>query len=113
MVVLLLVLVAMYLVKVKRYKRLLKATSKQLEANKKIKNKLVAIRTRQDEKELIKQLTQERKQKQKIVDRAYKDTRKYITDPSSKLFNKIFNELVKEYIQEEEHRREYLNRLDQ
>ena len=56
--------------------------------------------------------SEQRKQKQKIVDRAYKDTRKYITDPSSKLFNKIFNELVKEYIQEEEHRREYLNRLD-
>ena len=112
LIVLLLVLVAMYLVKVKRYKRLLKATSKQLEANNKIKSKLVAIRTKQDEKELAKQLAIERKQKQKIIERAYKDARKYISDPTSKLFDRVMNELIKEYQEEEEHRKQYLNKLD-
>lgn len=112
LLVLLVVMVAMYLIKQKRYKRLMKATSKQREANDKIKNKLAMTRLKQEEKELIKQLAIERKQKQKIIDRAYKDSRKFISDPSSKLFERVFNELVKEYLQEEEHRKEYLNKLD-
>ena len=112
LLVLLVVMVAMYLIKNKRYNRLLKASNKQREANDKIKNKLAMTRLKQEEKELIKQLAIERKQKQKIIDRAYKDTRKYITDPSSKLFNRVFSELVKEYLEEEEHRKEYLNKLD-
>ena len=112
LLVLLVVMVAMYLIKNKRYKRLLKASNKQREANDKIKNKLMMTRLKQSEKETIKQLATERKQKQKIVDRAYKDARKFITDPTSKLFNRVFNDLVKEYLQEEEHRKEYLNKLD-
>lgn len=112
LLVLLVVMVAMYLIKQKRYKRLLKATNKQREANDKIKSKLAMTRLKQEEKELIKQLAIERKQKQKIIDRAYKDARKFISDPSSKLFNRVFNELVNEYLQEEEHRKEYLNKLD-
>ena len=69
-------------------------------------------RLKQSEKETIKQLTIERKQKQKIIDRAYKDARKFISDPSSKLFDRVMNELVNEYLEEEEHRKEYLNKLD-
>lgn len=112
LLVLLVVMVAMYLIKYKRYKRLIKAANKQREANDKIKSKLAMTRLKQNEKELIKQLAIERKQKQKIVDRAYKDARKFITDPTSKLFNRVFEELVNEYLQEEEHRRSYLNKLD-
>lgn len=112
LLVLLVVMVAMYLIKQKRYKRLMKASRKQLEDNKKIKNKLAMTRLKQEEKELIKQLALERKQKQKIIDRAYKDARKFISDPTSELFNRVMNELVKEYQEEEEHRKEYFNKLD-
>lgn len=112
LLVLLVVMVAMYLIKEKRYKRLIKASKKQQEANNKIKNKLAMTRLKQEEKELAKQLALERKQKQKIVDRAYKDARKVIGDPSSKLFNRVMNELVNEYQEDEEHRKEYFNKLD-
>ena len=71
---------------------------------------LTSEREKQKQSQAIdKQREKERKIQQarskKLIDRAYKDSSKAISDKKSILFKKVFNELLSEYQEEEEEKR--------
>ena len=90
---------------------------KQQAASKKYSKLKRSIKTRNDsltsEREKRKQLQaaekakekarkEQQARKKKLIDKAYKEARKAISDKDSILFKKVFNELLSDYIEEEE-----------
>jgi len=87
----------------KKYNKLQRTikTSKESTTNEREKQKqLKAI-----EKAKEKERKEEQARVKKVIDRAYKDTSKAISDRQSKFFKKVFNELLIEYREEEEEKR--------
>ena len=86
---------------------------KQQAASKKYNKLKRSIKTRNDsltsEREKQKQLKaiekarkEQQARKKKIIDKAYKEARKAVSDKDSILFKKVYDELLSDYIEEEE-----------
>lgn len=87
----------------KKYNKLKRSikTSKESTTNEKEKQKqLKAI-----EKAKEKERKEEQARVKKVIDRAYKDTSRAVSDRKSIFFKKVFNELLIEYREEEEEKR--------
>ena len=87
----------------KKYNKLQRSikTSKEATTNEREKQKqLKAI-----EKAKEKERKEEQARSKKVIDRAYKDTTKAVSNRKSIFFKKVFNELLIEYREEEEEKR--------
>ena len=86
--------------KYSKLKRSIKTSNDSLTSEREKQKQLQAIE---------KQKEKERKEKaarvKKVIDRAYKDTSKAISDRQSQFFKKVFNDLLIEYREEEEEKR--------
>lgn len=87
----------------KKYSKLKQTikTSKAKAINEKEKQK----RLKAIEKQQEKARKEEAARVKKVIDRAYKDTSKAVSDRQSIFFKKVFNELLIEYREEEEEKR--------
>lgn len=91
----------------KKYSKLKRSikTSKEAATSEKEKQKqLKAI-----EKAKEKERKEEQARIKKVIDRAYKDTSRAVSDRKSIFFKKVFNELLIEYREEEEEKRKLYN----
>ena len=86
--------------KYSKLKRSLKNSSDASASERERQKRLKAI-----EKQKEKERREEAARVKKVIDRAYKDTSKAISDRQSKFFKKVFNELLIEYREEEEEKR--------
>ena len=83
--------------KYSKLKRSIKNNNDSLTSEREKQKQLKAI-----EKQLEKEKKLEQARSKKVIDQAYKDTSKAISDKKSILFKKVFNELLSEYREEEE-----------
>ena len=87
----------------KKYNKLkgsLKKNSDSLTSEREKQKQLKAI-----EKAREKERKEEQARVKKVIDRAYKDTSRAVSDRKSQFFKKVFNELLIEYREEEEEKR--------
>ena len=87
----------------KKYNKLQRSikTSKETITNEREKQKQFKAIEKAKEKER----KEEQARVKKVIDRAYKDTSKAVSNRKSKFFKKVFNELLIEYREEEEEKR--------
>ena len=87
----------------KKYNKLKRSikTSKESIINEREKQK----RLKAIEKAKEKERKEEQARVKKVIDRAYKDTSRAVSDRKSIFFKKVFNELLIEYREEEEEKR--------
>ena len=87
----------------KKYNKLQRSikTSKEATTNEREKQKQLQAIEKQREKER----KEEQARVKKVIDRAYKDTSKAVSDRKSQFFKKVFNELLIEYREEEEEKK--------
>ena len=90
--------------KYSKLKRSIKSSNDSLTSEREKQKQLQAI-----EKQREKERKEQQARKKKIIEKAYKDTRKAVSDHKSVLFKKVFSELLAEYIEEEEEKRKLYN----
>ncbi|MDY0141644.1 MAG: hypothetical protein RBR97_07115 [Bacteroidales bacterium] len=86
--------------KYSKLKRSIKNSNDSLTSEREKQKQLQAIDKQREKERKI-----EAARHKKVIDQAYKDTSKAISDKKSILFKKVFNELLSEYMEEEEEKR--------
>ena len=86
--------------KYSKLKRSIKNSNDSLTSEREKQKRLKAI-----EKQREKERKEEQARVKKVIDRAYKDTSRAVSNRKSKFFKKVFNELLIEYREEEEEKR--------